>query len=154
MNKSTTTLQAPLIMSPLSTAVAFAPGQSWNSQILNGGGVQVLDEYCQAPGGGSGPNPYTSLNFTHCVKGGTGSSFYTFDSPVIAPTIQAGALTVAGKSACLSDGTNCPTSYRETLATPASSTAPCTAGQFTDDVNYHYVCVATNTWKRVALSAF
>jgi hypothetical protein len=27
-------------------------------------------------------------------------------------------------------------------------------GQYTDDANYHYVCVATNTWKRVALSSF
>jgi len=44
--------------------------------------------------------------------------------------------------------------FLETLATPASSSAACTAGQFTDDANYHYVCVATNTWKRVALSSF
>ena len=29
-----------------------------------------------------------------------------------------------------------------------------TAGQFTDDANYHYVCVAANSWKRVALSSF
>ncbi len=41
-----------------------------------------------------------------------------------------------------------------TISTPASSSAPCTAGQFSDDANYHYVCVATNTWKRVALSTF
>jgi hypothetical protein len=45
-------------------------------------------------------------------------------------------------------------SYSETLTTPASSSAACTAGQFTDDANYHYVCVATNTWKRVALTGF
>lgn len=46
------------------------------------------------------------------------------------------------------------TLYQETLTTPASSSAACTAGQFTDDANYHYVCTATNTWKRVALSTF
>lgn len=40
------------------------------------------------------------------------------------------------------------------LNTPASSSAPCTAGQMSDDANYHYVCVAANTWKRVALSSF
>ncbi|GBR54915.1 hypothetical protein AA106555_1859 [Neokomagataea thailandica NBRC 106555] len=45
-------------------------------------------------------------------------------------------------------------SFIETLSTPASSSASCTAGQFTDDANYHYVCVAANTWKRVALSSF
>jgi hypothetical protein len=42
----------------------------------------------------------------------------------------------------------------ETLTTPASSSAACTAGQFADDANYHYVCVATNTWKRALLSSF
>ncbi|EHH67501.1 hypothetical protein [Gluconobacter morbifer] len=46
------------------------------------------------------------------------------------------------------------TGYTETLTTPTSSSAPCTAGQFTDDANYHYVCVAENTWKRVALSTW
>jgi hypothetical protein len=40
------------------------------------------------------------------------------------------------------------------LHTPASSSEACTAGQFADDANYHYVCVAANTWKRVALSSF
>lgn len=44
--------------------------------------------------------------------------------------------------------------YQETLTTPASSSAACTAGQFTDDAGFHYVCTATNTWKRVALSSF
>ncbi|CAI9121471.1 hypothetical protein LMG32879_002318 [Brytella acorum] len=44
--------------------------------------------------------------------------------------------------------------FQEALSTPSSSSAQCTAGQFSDDTNYHYVCVAANTWKRVALSAF
>src|SRR5665213_3565013 len=44
--------------------------------------------------------------------------------------------------------------YSETLTTPSSSSAACVAGQFTDDANYHYVCTATNTWKRVALTTF
>ena len=52
------------------------------------------------------------------------------------------------------DGTTFHPGYRETLTTPASSSAACEAGQFTDDANYHYVCTATNTWKRVALASF
>lgn len=41
------------------------------------------------------------------------------------------------------------------LLTPASSSsASCTAGEFKDDANYHYVCVSTNKWKRVALIDF
>ena len=46
------------------------------------------------------------------------------------------------------------TAYRESLTTPASSSAACTAGQFTDDTNFHYVCVSSNTWKRAALNSF
>ena len=40
------------------------------------------------------------------------------------------------------------------LSTPSSSSENCSAGEFKDDTNYHYVCVATNKWKRVALSDF
>ncbi len=45
-------------------------------------------------------------------------------------------------------------SFHVNLATPASSSAPCTAGQIGADAKYIYVCVAANTWKRSALSAF
>ena len=45
-------------------------------------------------------------------------------------------------------------SFRVNLATPSSSSAPCTAGQIGADAKYIYVCVAANTWKRTALSSF
>ena len=45
-------------------------------------------------------------------------------------------------------------SFHVNLATPASSSAPCTAGQIGADAKYIYVCVATNMWKRSALSSF
>lgn len=45
-------------------------------------------------------------------------------------------------------------SFHVNLATPASSSAPCTAGQIGADAKYIYVCVANNTWKRSALSSF
>lgn len=38
--------------------------------------------------------------------------------------------------------------------TPASASSTCTAGQTRYDANYVYVCVATNTWKRAALSTW
>jgi hypothetical protein len=38
--------------------------------------------------------------------------------------------------------------------TPASATASCTTGQQTWDASYHYTCVATNSWKRVAIAAW
>jgi len=42
----------------------------------------------------------------------------------------------------------------ETAKTPASAGAAGTAGQICWDSNYVYVCVATNTWKRSALSTW
>jgi hypothetical protein len=45
-------------------------------------------------------------------------------------------------------------SFHVNLATPASSSAPCTAGQIGADANFVYVCVATNHWKRSALGSF
>ena len=38
--------------------------------------------------------------------------------------------------------------------TPASATAAGTAGQIAWDVNYIYICTATNTWKRVAIGTW
>ena len=45
-------------------------------------------------------------------------------------------------------------SFHVNLATPSSSSAPCTVGQIGADANYIYVCVAANQWKRSALSSF
>jgi hypothetical protein len=39
-----------------------------------------------------------------------------------------------------------------TPTTPASKTASGIAGQVSWDSSYIYICVATNTWKRVAIS--
>jgi hypothetical protein len=39
-------------------------------------------------------------------------------------------------------------------ATPSSSSAACTRGSIQYDVSYIYICVASNTWKRMALSTF
>ncbi len=40
------------------------------------------------------------------------------------------------------------------LATPASSKAPCQAGDWAHDADFVYTCVAANTWKRAALSSW
>lgn len=31
---------------------------------------------------------------------------------------------------------------------PLTSTSPGTAGQYADDTDYHYRCIAANTWRR------
>jgi len=43
---------------------------------------------------------------------------------------------------------------RVSNGTPASATATGTTGEIQWDANYIYVCVATNTWKRVAISTW
>jgi hypothetical protein len=40
------------------------------------------------------------------------------------------------------------------IVPPKSSSSACASGQFSFDGDYYYVCVATNKWKRVALSNF
>ena len=42
----------------------------------------------------------------------------------------------------------------QTSQTPASASASGTAGEIAWDANYIYVCVATNTWKRAAISTW
>jgi hypothetical protein len=40
------------------------------------------------------------------------------------------------------------------LSATKTGTSPGTTGQFAWDASYLYVCTATNTWKRVALTSF
>ncbi|MFA6065260.1 MAG: hypothetical protein WCW44_04890 [archaeon] len=60
-------------------------------------------------------------------------------------------------------GTNAPTRKLDilddgirirTAKTPASATAAGTQGDICWDANYVYICVATNSWKRVAISTW
>lgn len=44
--------------------------------------------------------------------------------------------------------------FRAPLITPASSAATCDTGAIVWDTGFVYVCTATNTWKRAALSTF
>lgn len=40
------------------------------------------------------------------------------------------------------------------VSVPASSAASGTAGQVAADVSNFYICISTNLWRRVAISAF
>jgi len=40
------------------------------------------------------------------------------------------------------------------VAVPGSSSAACSPGQWSDDSGFHYACVATNTWVRVAMATW
>jgi hypothetical protein len=40
------------------------------------------------------------------------------------------------------------------ITPPSSSTAACSAGQFSYNTSFYYICVATNTWMRLPLQSF
>jgi hypothetical protein len=40
------------------------------------------------------------------------------------------------------------------VSPPATSTSTGTAGQFSANATYFYICIATNTWRRVATETF
>jgi len=47
-----------------------------------------------------------------------------------------------------------PTLVAIWAAVPATSSSACTPGVWSTDGNYFYICVATNSWRRAALSTF
>jgi len=58
------------------------------------------------------------------------------------------------KTGSYSDLTGTPATAPGLVAPPVSSTANGTTGQISWDANYIYVCVNTNTWKRVAITTW
>ena len=81
--------------------------------------------------------------------------------PTAAPTARLGALQTAGglgvkeKSTFGGDvTTEGAVIATGSEATPASATATCVKGQLQWDANYVYMCTASNTWKRSALSTW
>jgi trimeric autotransporter adhesin len=132
---------------------ASSNGGGYNNFTLNGNNAD--DTRLGFVGGGVGDgNLYLDV-----PSGGT----FEFRSGSTGPT--AGFLSASGYSGpglnigsgsftVSSNGDVGAVAYHETLTTPASSSATCNAGDFTDDANFHYVCTAQNTWKRVALSSF
>tara|TARA_R100000388_G_scaffold94222_2_gene80774 strand:+ start:1448 stop:2239 length:792 start_codon:yes stop_codon:yes gene_type:complete len=72
-------------------------------------------------------------------------------------------ITVSGNNGYVGINTNAPTQMIDinsdsmrlrTAKTPASAGADGDQGQIAWDTNYIYICVATNTWKRVAISTW
>lgn len=76
------------------------------------------------------------------------------DGMAVAPNGLTAQADIRATGNITSDGVVSAAAFIEKLSTPASSSAPCQPGQFSDDAHYYDVCVATNNWKRVALEAF
>jgi hypothetical protein len=84
----------------------------------------------------------------------TGSGTEAFDLQVLlmaagATATVAAKFTSAGNFGITGNTINVPSTR-----TPASAAATGTAGDICWDSSYIYVCVATNTWKRVAISTW
>ena len=68
--------------------------------------------------------------------------------------IDGGDLTISGAGLSAQNRINADGGLKISSGAPASATSTGTAGQIQWDSNYIYVCVATNTWKRVAISTW
>lgn len=94
------------------------------------------------------------------VSGGTKTTagFYDLSTAPAGLSLKGtySAAQIDGKNgfAVFDDGAIWGKSVRIAPAAPASSTAPGTPGTILVDANYIYVCTASNTWKRVALTAY
>lgn len=101
------------------------------------------------------------------VRGVNTSAFAAGDVLYASPTVSGGFTTtrpeapnnIVSVAAVLSSGNNGIILVRPHVediwqAVPATSSSPGRKGDNAFDSNYFYVCVATNTWKRVALSTW
>jgi len=77
------------------------------------------------------------------IDRGTGSRFF-IRSLSTSPSVLSGDLTVGGNGKF----------FISKPETPSSSTDECAVGQMAWDKDFIYICVATNTWKRSAVSTW
>jgi hypothetical protein len=105
-----------------------------------------------APGAGYMTSPAVTIQATTIGNGGAtaaaslGNASLTLDA--------GGAQVVLSEGGTQTTGGLAADTLRVTPATPASSSAACVIGRISVDAGYVYVCTATNTWKRAALSAW
>lgn len=88
------------------------------------------------------------------VTTNVGSGTEAFDLQVLLMSGGAAATLVAKFTSAGNFGISGNTINVPTTRTPASASATGTAGDICWDSSYIYVCVATNTWKRTAISTW
>ena len=124
--------------------VASSGASSFSSIDVNGGAID---------GAIIGANSAAAGTFTNLTASGT-SALTTVDinaGNIDGTNIGAGTPGAGTFNALATTGDSIRV---DTSQTPASSSASGTKGEIAYDTDYIYVCVATNTWKRVALSTF
>ena len=84
---------------------------------------------------------------------GTPNGGFSVGGQIYASNIVTSSLYVAGPISSTIAVTT-PELFISNSATPPSSTSSCVTGAIEWDANFTYVCIATNSWKRAALSTF
>ena len=118
------------------------------------------------PGTGLGFTNAASGNFNLGLLGGTGSNeayvYQRANGPLLFGTNNTERVRI-DSSGRVGIGTSSPTTLLDinadtvrvrTARTPASASATGATGEICWDASYIYVCTATNTWKRSALSTW
>lgn len=126
---------------------AALPGDFKGAAILKGGGAHDVTINGVSVNAGAGTTYFvynadtsaTRMVVTGCAFGGTPTIAKTFDAMTIPDSVFSGNSGVPDMAP---------------FVTPASASAAGVAGTIVRDANYIYICTATNTWKRVAVSTW
>lgn len=170
---------ASMTLSPTSTTIGFFPRYGSTSGDLSAGvqgttvgapssvvvtdsggnidGIQLWANQLKAISGGLGTyvTLYNSSGASTISMGsvdnGDQSTFYDNNTHTFRPTGGGsiyGAISATGIRSNVNQGLGVP------LTTPGSSSATCVAGSIWADTGFIYVCTATNTIKRIAITTF
>ena len=101
--------------------------------------------------------PYVIKSSNRNLMFGVGNSFTASSGGAFTEYLRidgSGRVGIGASSPTTLLDVNADTVRVRTARTPASATATGDAGEICWDANYIYVCTATNTWKRAALSTW
>jgi hypothetical protein len=139
-----------------------AVGYHASHSLYEGSGITTLGSYAGEPMTYGFNSTYLGYNSGPTSDGLTNATAVGYDAHVAISN----ALVLGGTgdhAAKVGIGTTTPTQALDVNSntvrvredrTPASSSESCQKGEIAWDGSYLYVCVATNTWKRSALSSF
>ena len=141
---ATTAAAASVTTLSASGAFTFSGGGTITNGLTVSGGT-TLNNATTILGMMTITNPSFSNNVLFDCSNTSNSNAFVFRVGQTGTTLTPLSLTVNG---CV------VLKLTQALATPASSSATGNQGQIEWDANYVYVCTATNTWKRAALTTF